>query len=162
MRGFFFPISSSEAGREEESEARARRGVGLRLLNVERRKEPVGRGGGRGGQGADSVCVCVTRYTTTLNPKAGLGLQRWSVRRQPVVQAQILVVQGLLCGNSSEKMPYYRKKALAYRGKGGQNTGNAFLALRLGVVLYLLSLFVCLFVGKSSSKAEMQLTKLGW
>ena len=34
------------------------------------------------------------------------------------------------------------KKALAYRGKGGQNTGTAFLALRLGVVLYLLN--VCI------------------
>ena len=31
------------------------------------------------------------------------------------------------------------KKALAYRGKGGQNTDTAFLALRLGVVLYLLN-----------------------
>ena len=31
------------------------------------------------------------------------------------------------------------KKALAYRGKGGQNTGTAFIALRLGVVLYLLT-----------------------
>ena len=30
------------------------------------------------------------------------------------------------------------KKALAYRRKGGQNTGTAFPALRLGVVLYLL------------------------
>ena len=30
------------------------------------------------------------------------------------------------------------KKALAYRGKGGQNTGTSFPALRLGVVLYLL------------------------
>ena len=30
------------------------------------------------------------------------------------------------------------KKALAYRGKGGQNTGTAFPALRLGVVPYLL------------------------
>ena len=29
------------------------------------------------------------------------------------------------------------KKALAYRGKGDQNTGTAFLALRLGVVLHL-------------------------
>ena len=29
------------------------------------------------------------------------------------------------------------KKALAYRGKGDQNTDTAFLALRLGVVLYL-------------------------
>ena len=47
-----------------------------------------------------------TRCTTTLNPKAGLGLQRQSARRQPVVQARILVVQGLLCGNSSEKVPY--------------------------------------------------------
>ena len=34
------------------------------------------------------------------------------------------------------------KKALAYRGKGGQNTGTAFPALRLGVVLYLLIGFV--------------------
>ena len=32
------------------------------------------------------------------------------------------------------------KKALAYRGKGDQNTDIAFLALRLGVVLYLLTL----------------------
>ena len=32
------------------------------------------------------------------------------------------------------------KKALAYRGKGGQNTDIAFLALRLGVVLHLLNL----------------------
>ena len=31
------------------------------------------------------------------------------------------------------------KKALAYRGKGGQNTGTGFPALRLGVVRYLLS-----------------------
>ena len=30
------------------------------------------------------------------------------------------------------------KKALAYSGKGGQNTGTAFPALRLGAVLYLL------------------------
>ena len=30
------------------------------------------------------------------------------------------------------------EKALAYRGKAGQNTGTAFPALRLGVVLYLL------------------------
>ena len=29
------------------------------------------------------------------------------------------------------------KKVLAYRGEGGQNTDIAFLALRLGVVLYL-------------------------
>ena len=32
------------------------------------------------------------------------------------------------------------KKALAYRGKGGQNTDTDFLALRLGVVLYLLKI----------------------
>ena len=83
-----------------------------------------------------------TRYATTLNPKAGLGLERQVARRQPVVQAQILVVQGSLCGNSSEKLPYYREKALAYRGKSRQNTNTAFLALRLGVVLYLL---ICFF-----------------
>ena len=89
-------------------------------------------------------CVCVlsiTRCTTTLSPKAGLGLQRSSARRQPIVQTQILVVQGLLCGHSSltEKGPYYREKGWAYRGKGGQNIGAAFPALRLGVVLYLLA-----------------------
>ena len=50
-----------------------------------------------------------------------VGLQRWSARRQPVVQAPILVVQGLLCGNSSEKVRHTTgKKALAYRGKGDQ------------------------------------------
>ena len=38
------------------------------------------------------------RYATTLNPKAGLGLRRQRGGRQPVVQAQILVGQGLLCG----------------------------------------------------------------
>ena len=37
------------------------------------------------------------------------------------------------------------KKALAYRGKSGQNTGTAFLALRLGVVLYLLKNLVTIF-----------------
>ena len=57
------------------------------------------------------------RCTTTLNPKAGLGLQRWSARHQPVVQAQILVVQGLLCGNSSEKVPYYREKGPGVQGE---------------------------------------------
>ena len=34
-------------------------------------------------------------------------------------------------------MPYYREKSLAYRGKSGQNRDNDFLALGLGVVLYL-------------------------
>ena len=56
------------------------------------------------------VCIfSITGYTTTLNPK------------------------GLLCGNSSEKCRTTRQKALAYRRKGGQNTGTAFPALRLGV-----------------------------
>ena len=82
--------------------------------------------------------VKITRYATTINPKAGLGLQRQSARRQPVVQTQILVVQGLLCGNSSEKAPYYREKGPGVQGKGGQNTDTAFLALRFGAVLHLL------------------------
>ena len=43
------------------------------------------------------------------------------------------------------------KKALAYRGKGGQNTGTGFPALRLGVVLYLLSLGVRCFFFRSPS-----------
>ena len=50
----------------------------------------------------------------------------------PVVQTQILVVQGPLCGNSSEKSAVLqRKKALAYRGKAGQNTGTAFSCLKV-------------------------------
>ena len=40
-------------------------------------------------------------------------------------------------GNLQKKRRTTGKKALAYRGKSGQNTGNDFLALRLGVVLYL-------------------------
>ena len=45
------------------------------------------------------------------------------------------------------------KKALAYRGKGGQNTGTAFPALRLGVVLYLLISGVKIDSKRPSSKA---------
>ena len=52
-------------------------------------------------------------------------------------KAQILVVQGFLCVNSSEKAPYYREKGPGVHEEGGQNTDTAFLALRLGVVLYL-------------------------
>ena len=43
-------------------------------------------------------------------------------------------------GILQEKCRTTGKKALAYRGKGGQNTDIAFLALRLGVVLHLLTL----------------------
>ena len=39
--------------------------------------------------------------------------------------------------NDTRKVPYYRKKAPAYRGKSGQNTGTDFLALGLRVVLSL-------------------------
>ena len=74
----------------------------------------------------------LTRYATTLNPKAGPGLQRQSAGRQPVVQAQVLVVVGIF----QKKCRTTGKKALAYRGKGGQNTESGFLALRLGVVLH--------------------------
>ena len=57
------------------------------------------------------------------------------------------------------------KKALAYRGKGGQNTGTAFPALRLGVVLYLLIVGaggLIIFSGpkfppSNSSKLQLQL-----
>ena len=83
----------------------------------------------------------VTRDATTLNPKAGLGLQRWSARRQPVVQAQILVVQGLLCGNSSEKAPYYREKGPGVQRKKWPKYRYCFSCFLLRVVLYLLSLF---------------------
>ena len=40
-------------------------------------------------------------------------------------------------GNLQKKRRTTGKRALAYRGKSGQNTGNDFLALGLGVVLYL-------------------------
>ena len=40
-------------------------------------------------------------------------------------------------GNLQKKCRTTGKKSLAYRGKSGQNTGNDFLALGLGVVLYL-------------------------
>ena len=36
-------------------------------------------------------------------------------------------------------MPYYREKGPGVQGKGGQNTGTGFTALRLEVVLYLLN-----------------------
>ena len=75
--------------------------------------------------------LLLTRYTTSLNPKAGLGLQRQSARRQPVVQAQILVVQGLLCGSSSEKVPYYRAKGLGVQGKRWQNYRYCFSCLKV-------------------------------
>ena len=39
--------------------------------------------------------------------------------------------------NLQKKRRTTGKKALAYRGKSGQSTGNDFLALGLGVVLYL-------------------------
>ena len=66
--------------------------------------------------GLFSLANVVTRYPTTLNPKAGPGLQRQSARRQPVVQTQILVAQGLLRGSSSEKAPYYRGKGPGVQG----------------------------------------------
>ena len=40
-------------------------------------------------------------------------------------------------GNLQKKRRTTGKKALAYRGKSGKNTGKDFLALGLGVVLYL-------------------------
>ena len=51
------------------------------------------------------------------------------------------------------------KKALAYRGKGGQNTDTAFLALSLKVVLYLLKSLT--FVGGHVSHSP-QNTKIGY
>ena len=57
---------------------------------------------------------------------------------EAVLEAQILVVQGLLCGNSSEKVPYYRGKGPGAQGKRWPKYRYCFLALRLGVVLYLL------------------------
>ena len=60
-----------------------------------------------------------------------------SARRQRVVQTQILVDYYRACcvGILQTERRTTAKKVLAYRGKGGQNTDTAFLALRLGVVL---------------------------
>ena len=58
-----------------------------------------------------------TREASTLNLSAGLGVQRSSRGRQPVVQTQIPVVQDLLCGKPKEKAPYYREKGLGVQGK---------------------------------------------
>ena len=44
--------------------------------------------------------------------------------------------------NLQKKCRTTGEKSLAYRGKSGQNTGNDFLALGLGVVLYLPKCFV--------------------
>ena len=50
-------------------------------------------------------------------------------------------------GNLQKKRRTTGKKALAYRGKsGGQNTGNDFLALGLGVVVYLPNYYIPLFM----------------
>ena len=48
-------------------------------------------------------------------------------------------------GSLQKKMPYYREKGLAHRGKGGQNTDIAFIALRLEVILYLLVFLSAIF-----------------
>ena len=69
--------------------------------------------------GAGPIAMLVTRYATTLNPKAGVGLQRYRARRQPVVQAPNSCSTGPALWDSSEKVPYYRaKKDLACRGRG--------------------------------------------
>ena len=58
-----------------------------------------------------------TSYATTLNPKAGVGVQRQSAGRQPVVRAQIPVVQDLLCGNDTQKSPVLQEKGHGVQGK---------------------------------------------
>ena len=51
-------------------------------------------------------------------------------RRQPVVQAQILVVQGLLCGNS-EKVPYYNEKGPGVQWKSWPKCRYCFSCLKV-------------------------------
>ena len=65
-----------------------------------------------------------------LTPRRGLDY-RGSARRQPVVQAQILVVQGLLCGNSSEKVPYYREKGAGVQEKRLPKYRHCFACLKV-------------------------------
>ena len=48
---------------------------------------------------------------------------RLSARHQPVVQAQILVVQGLLYGNSSEKVPDFGSESGPNQVKIGSKSG---------------------------------------
>ena len=50
---------------------------------------------------------------------------------RPVVQTQILVLQGLLCGKSSEKAPYYREKGPGVQGKRWPKYRYCFSCLRV-------------------------------
>ena len=110
--------------REETSEQVAGGGVGS-SLNIK-----GGGGGFRGGGGAAArMSARITVFATILNPNAGLGLQRSSARRQPVVQTQVLGVQTCSVGVLQRKRRTTGEKALAYRGKGGQNTAIACPAL---------------------------------
>ena len=49
----------------------------------------------------------------------------------PVVQAQIPIVQGLLCGNSSEKAPHYRDKGPGVQAKRWPNYRYCFSCLKV-------------------------------
>ena len=79
----------------------------------------------------------ITRQATPLILSAGLGVQRWSRGRQPVVQTPNPVVQDLLCGKLQKKCRTTGKNPWHTGEKSGQNTGNDFLALGSRVVLYL-------------------------
>ena len=63
-----------------------------------------------------------TRYATTLNFKAGLDCRGIVNPRQGLDYKSVGILQQKRCTTG--------KKALAYRGNGGQNTDTAFLALR--------------------------------
>ena len=79
----------------------------------------------------------LTRCATTLNPKAGVG---WTTGVECQTPARSTgPYRACSVGILQKKCRTTGKKALAYRGKGGQNTGTAFPALRLGVVRYLLT-----------------------
>ena len=77
----------------------------------------------------------LTRQATTRQ----LQRRAWSTevegRMLPLIQAQISVVQDLLCGKYTEKALCYRKEGPGLQGRSGRSTGSSFLVLGLGVVL---------------------------
>ena len=74
-----------------------------------------------------------------LTPRQGLDYRGGVPDASPSYKPKFLQYRACSAGILQKKRRTTGKKALAYRGKGGQNTDTDFLALRLGVVLYLLN-----------------------
>ena len=88
-------------------------------------------------------CVYPTLSEDTqppLTPRQGLDYRGRVPDASPQYKPKFLQHRACTAGILQKKCRTTGKKALAYRGNGGQNADTAFLALRLGVVLYLLTL----------------------